>query len=68
MQPFGSQTMGKLICLSDYKKAREIQGQGFYMEVLPPVIIIRYSKQGIVQERHIISERMLREILDRLEC
>ncbi len=38
------------------------------MEVIPPFIIIRYSKQGIVQERHVISERMLREILDRLDC
>jgi hypothetical protein len=68
MQPFGGQTVGELICLSNYRKAKENQGQGFYMEVIPPFIIIRYSKQGIVQERHVISERMLREILDRLEC
>jgi hypothetical protein len=68
MQPFGGQTVGELICLSDYRKAKGIQEQCFYLEVIPPAIIVHDSKQGIVQERQVISERMLREILDRLEC
>jgi hypothetical protein len=64
----GARQWGELICLSDYRKTKENQEQYFYMEVIPPVMIIRYSKQDIVQEQHVISERMLREILDRSEC
>jgi len=60
--------MGTVIELSDYGKKAEVQPEdGFYMEVEPPVMVVRRFRDGIfVGEERMISEWMLREMLDRM--
>jgi hypothetical protein len=58
--------MGKLIELSDYrKKVQTSHRDGIFMEVVPPMLIFRHMRGGaVVKEERVVSESMLRELLD----
>ncbi len=49
------------------KRAAPRSIDGFYMEAAPPFIIFRHYQTGVIcKEWHVLSEYMLREILDNL--
>ena len=58
--------MGTVIELSDYRrKAPSEPRDGFRMQVVPPLMVIRHFRDGVlVGEERVISEYLLREMLD----
>ncbi|NLJ26546.1 MAG: hypothetical protein GX433_00850 [Deltaproteobacteria bacterium] len=60
--------MGKVIDFFQYKKMETPEPiDGTYMEVAPPIIILRHFKKGaMVKEERVVSEYMLRELLERM--
>jgi hypothetical protein len=62
----GDAEMGMVIELSDYRiKAPSEPRDGFRLEVVPPVMVVRQFRDGVlVGEERVVSEYMLREMLD----
>jgi len=61
--------MGKVIKLSNYRrKAATPSKDAFYIEVEPPIMVVKYYRHGVLVEEHrVVSEYMLREMLARME-
>lgn len=60
--------MGEIIDLQRYRaRAEEHARNGLIMEIMPPVILLNYYEKGVLVEQHrIISEYLLRDMLDGL--
>lgn len=58
--------MGKIIDFGDYReKHKPKRSDGVYMETVPPYIIFKYYENGIIRKEYrLISERMIRDLLD----
>ncbi len=57
--------MGTVIELSDWTKSQSELKDGFYLEFEPPFMIVRRFRDGVlVGEDRVISEYMLREMLE----
>lgn len=58
--------MGAVIELSDYRrKAPSEPRDGFCLQVVPPLMVVKHFRDGVlVGEERVISEYMLREMLD----
>ena len=61
--------MGTVIELSNCRrKAATLSKDAFYIEVEPPVMVVRYYREGVlVEEDRVVSEYMLREMLARMK-
>lgn len=60
--------MGELIDLQKFRKEVERPAtNGLIMETRPPLILFKYYENGMLVEQHqVISEHLLREMLDGL--
>jgi len=60
--------VGEVINLEKYQaRAAESARHGMYVEVVPPVVLVRYYQNGVLKEEHrVISESLTRDLLDRL--
>jgi hypothetical protein len=60
--------MGEVIDLQGYRtNKRDNLRNGLYIEIAPPVVFINYYENGVLTEQHrVISEYMLRELLDEM--
>ena len=60
--------MGEVIDLQKYRtNKRDILWNGLCVDIQPPVVFIRYYDNGVLMEQHrVISEYMLREMLDEM--
>ena len=60
--------MGEVIDLLDYRASmKEKERNGIYMQIVPPAVLIQYYRNGVMVEQHrVISEYMLRDLLDEL--
>jgi hypothetical protein len=60
--------VGEVIKLEKYQaRAAESARHGMYVEVLPPVVLVKYYRNGVLkEEQRVISESMTRDLLDRL--
>jgi hypothetical protein len=60
--------VGKVIDLLQYKAGlKENTRDGIYMEIMPPAVLIKYYRNGVVVKQHqVISEDMLRDLLDEM--
>jgi hypothetical protein len=58
--------VGTVVQLSDYRKKVTTQPEnGFSVEIAPPVLIVRHFHNGVLtKEERVISESMLRDLLD----
>jgi len=61
--------MGTVIRLSDHRrKAEAAPEDGYYISVEPPVMVVRHFRDGVLLgEERVLSEYMLREMLERME-
>jgi hypothetical protein len=60
--------MGEVIDLESYRAGkRDTLRNGLYIEIAPPVVFVKYYENGVLTEQHrVISEYMLRELLDEM--
>lgn len=60
--------MGEIIDFERYRaRAREQARNGLFLEILPPVILVRYYENGVLMEQHrVVSEAMIRDLLDQM--
>jgi hypothetical protein len=60
--------VGEVIDLLDYRASmKEKERNGIYMQIVPPAVLIQYYRNGVMVEQHrVISEYMLRDLLDEL--
>jgi hypothetical protein len=60
--------VGEIIDLQRYRaRAGDNERNGLFMEIVPPVVLLKcYEKGVLVEQHHIISEYMLRDLLDEL--
>jgi hypothetical protein len=60
--------VGEVFDLLEYRASmKENARDGVYMEVVPPAIRIKYYQNGVVVKQHqVISEYMLRDLLDEM--
>ena len=60
--------MGKVIDLLEYRASmKEKERNGIYMHIVPPAVLIQYYKNGVIVDQHrVISESMLRDLLDEM--
>ncbi len=60
--------MGEVINLEKYQaRAAESARHGMYVEVVPPVVLVKYYQNGVLKEQQrLVSESMMRDLLDRL--
>ena len=59
--------MGEVLNFDEFRDRMALQS-GISLEVVPPVIIVRYMENGTLREHQLISERMLRDLLDELNA
>lgn len=60
--------MGEVINLEKYQaRAAESARHGMYVEVLPPVVLVKYYRNGVLTEQQrVVSESMIRDLLDQI--
>lgn len=60
--------MGEVIKLKKYQaRAAESARHGMYVEVLPPVVLVKYYRNGVLTEQQrVVSESMIRDLLDQI--
>ncbi len=60
--------MGEVIDLESYRAGKKVGiRNGLYLEIAPPVVFVKYYENGVLTEQHrVISEHMLRELLDEM--
>jgi hypothetical protein len=60
--------VGEVIDLERYRaRAGDKERNGLFVEIHPPVILVKCYEQGVLVEQHrIISEYMLRDLLDEM--
>jgi len=60
--------VGEVINLEKYQaRAAESARHGMYVEVLPPVVLVKYYRNGVLTEQQrVVSESMIRDLLDQI--
>jgi hypothetical protein len=60
--------VGEIIDLQRYRARADVKERnGLFMEILPPVILVKCYEQGVlVEQHHIIFEYLLRDLLDEM--
>jgi hypothetical protein len=60
--------VGEVIDLLEYRaNMKEKERNGIYMQIVPPAVLIQFYRYGVIVEQHrVISEHMLRDLLDDL--
>jgi hypothetical protein len=60
--------VGEVIDLLEYRASmKEKERNGIYMQIVPPAVLIQYYRNGVIVEQHrVISEYMLRDLLDEM--
>ena len=58
--------MGEVIDFQSYRAiSKEKLRNGICIKIDPPVVVVKYYENGVLTEQHrIVSEYMLRELLD----
>jgi len=60
--------MGEVIDLLEYRASmKEKERNGIYMQIVPPAVLFQYYRNGVIVEQYrVISEYMLRDLLDEM--
>ena len=60
--------MGEVIDFERYRARTGGQARnGLFLEIMPPVILVRYYENGVLMEQHrVVSEAMIRDLLDQM--
>jgi hypothetical protein len=60
--------VGEVIDLLEYRASmKEKERNGIYMQIVPPAVFIQHYRNGVIVEQHrVISEYMLRDLLDEM--
>jgi hypothetical protein len=60
--------VGRVIDLMEYRASiKEKERNGMYVLIVPPAVLIQYYRNGVIVEQHrVISEYMLRDLLDQM--
>ena len=60
--------MGEVVELSDFRRRASAEPlDGYFLHVEPPAMVVRHFRNGVcIGEERLISEIMLRELLDHM--